>query len=292
MAKTFFPFDTIPVMEAEWSKMAKYWRTDGVLVDGTSMAATGGDLAVSAGTGLQVNVAKGKAWIQGHYFESDQTETLTFASNLGGTGNRVDTVTVELDWVQNKMDFKVIQGGTDGQPPALPNSSAKYYIPLANVTISNADAIVSVADVREPSVGMDFTISAKVGRDTAQNISSGVDTAVLFTIKHFDSCNIWNGGYKLTAPKSGLYLITLCINWQTNATGSRIHRIRKNGTTIIQEEQFPAGSATFTRTITTVTRLNKGDYIEAIVQQNSGSTLSLGVLGESEPSFSLTFLSE
>ncbi|MFC7443397.1 hypothetical protein [Laceyella putida] len=292
MAKTFYPFDTIPVMEAEWSKMAQWWRTNGVLVEGQIMDSTSADLAVTKGTDPQVKVAKGKAWIEGHYFESTATETLTPPSNQGASGNRVDRVTLELDWVKNKIDLVILPGGTDGQPPTLPNSSAKYYIPLAKVTISNTNTIVSIEDEREPSIGPGFTIAAKVGRSAAQTITSGLETSVLFTVKHYDNCNIWNGGYKLTAPKTGLYLATLCINWQTNTNGSRIHRIRKNGSTVIQEEQFPSGSASFTRTITTVTRLSKGDYIEALVLQNSGVNLDIGVLGESQPSLSLTFLSE
>lgn len=292
MAKTFYPFDTIPVMEAQWGKMARYWRTNGILVANQYIYNISDDLAVTKGsTAPQLKVAKGKAWVEGHYFESTASETLTPPSNQGAAGNRVDRVALELDWVKNQMDFVILTGGTDGQPPSLPNSSAKFYLPLAKVTISNTNTIVSIEDEREPSIGANFTIAAKVGRDAPQTIPSGTDTKIAFNVKHYDNCNVWDGT-KLTAPKSGLYLVTLCVNWQTNTTGSRVHRIKKNDSTVIQEEQFPAGSASFTRTITAVTRLSKGDYLEALVTQNSNSDLVIGVSGESQPSFSLTFLSE
>lgn len=195
MAKTFFPFDTIPVMEADWVKMAKRWRNDGVLVENQVIDVTSNDLVVQAGTGLQATIAPGKAWIQGHYFESDATETVTFASNIGAANNRIDRVTVQVDWIQNKMDFVVLQGGTDGNPPALPNSSAKYYLSLAQVTISKtADSIVSVKDERVPSTHKTFhnsIVLRKSGTDATINANTTVD--ILWDLREIDSMRQHDG---------------------------------------------------------------------------------------------------
>jgi hypothetical protein len=79
--------------------MAKNWPTIGV---------TAG-LVVTAGTGMTVNVSKGGAAIQGHFFSLDAAQSLTVLP-ADPTYNRIDLVVVHLDWVKGDMSLSIVKG--------------------------------------------------------------------------------------------------------------------------------------------------------------------------------------
>lgn len=261
------------------------------------MSTTTNDLAVTAGTGLSVKVAPGTAWVKGHYFNSDSTITKTL-SPADSQNPRIDRIVLRNDWIANQITVEVIQGApaASPSPPTLAIlEGTRWEMPLAQVYVAaNASSISgsNITDEREPAVAGGFTIAARIFRASTYSVPNATETAVPFDTAIYDNCNIWNGGYKLTAPRTGYYLITLAISWPGNSTGTRYQRIRKNGTTYLAESQWQPGSATNTTNTTTVAKLTKGDYIEALVYQSSGGALSLQNLSEVYPMITMTYIGE
>lgn len=137
--------------------------------------------------------------------------------------------------------------------------------------------------------------AARVYNATNQTLTTGILTTLLFGSERFDSDGIHdtvtNSG-RLTAVTSGLYAITGQANFATNATGSRSLGIRLNGTTELAQDERPSSGATPTSTtLTTYYRLNAGDYVELLAQQNSGGNLDVTATGDSSPAFSLVWQS-
>lgn len=279
-----WPFDAgagKSVDETKWRKMAERWRSQGILpVYGVSQAEdVDSEFKVTVASGMTVNIAAGQGWARGVYFETTATQQLTLS-----TGNalnpRIDRIVIRVDLGANTAQLMVLEGtpNVSPTPPAVTRNSTVWDIYLAQVYVAQGAVSLqasNITDEREPSTACGFTIASKVTRATAYSVPNATDTAFPWDTNIYDNCGCWNGGYKLTAPRDGFYLIHLAISWAANTTGTRIQRVRRNGTQYILEDQFqPAASATNTRSSATVARLNKGDYIEALVYQSSGGTLA------------------
>jgi hypothetical protein len=155
VAETYFPFDAGPgatVTEAQWSKMARLWRKDGVIHD-PDIAIAGYRCAVTAdGSGMHVFVNGGIAWIQGFYYENSANLTLPIAA--ADSQDRIDRITLRLDTTANSIHAHVTKGTPSGSPvaPALAAGPILWDIPLALVavdsTATNIDA-PDITDVRE-----------------------------------------------------------------------------------------------------------------------------------------------
>lgn len=133
MAESAYPFDTVPVYEAQWGEMAQLWARSGVV--GTTRTSTDPTLRVTLGTGLTVNVAPGPAWVRGHYYTSDATVTRTGSTNTS-TNPRIDRVVLRLDTTANTITPTIIEGtpATSPVPPALTRTATVHDIPLARMT--------------------------------------------------------------------------------------------------------------------------------------------------------------
>lgn len=154
MTQTYYPFDSgsgANVTEAQWSKMAQYWLNTGVIKGALN------DLQVYAdSTGLQVKVKSGRAWIQGHFFESDAEEVLAIAS-ADATNPRIDRVIIRLDWTANTVQLAVLQGNPAVTPvaPALTQNVSRWEISLAQVRVNAVVSTIAagnITDERFPGV--------------------------------------------------------------------------------------------------------------------------------------------
>ncbi|WP_236243124.1 hypothetical protein [Streptomyces sp. CC228A] len=131
------------VTDAEYERIAARFSDDGV--DG-SPADTA---VVSAGVGLQVVVRSGVyASVRGHaWYSGAVDDTLAIASNSSGS-TRVDRVVLQLDRATWDVRAVVVQGTPGSGAPALTQdtgSSGEYEIPLAQVTVPDAAASVTVS---------------------------------------------------------------------------------------------------------------------------------------------------
>lgn len=89
---------------------------------------------------------------------------------------------------------------------------------------------------------------------------------------------------RLTAPITGLYHVGGSVRWATNATGVRQMNLRKNGSTLLDVSVVPgSASVVAINKVSAIVRLAKGEYVDALVFQNSGGALDAELDGEYSP---------
>ena len=140
--------------------------------------------------------------------------------------------------------------------------------------------------------------AARVTRSSGQPIDDKTTTAVSFDTETYDQGgslhdNVTNNT-RLTAPVDGVYVVNAQVFWaaSVDADGNRQLFLKRDGTTRIATTTHEGSINGVVTTATAFVRLTAGQYVEAVVTQNSGSTHT--VLRRSDgstPSFSMTFLS-
>lgn len=150
MTIRYFPFDTgagSAVTEAQWSKMGQAWLSTGVVAGELE------NLRVYAdGSGMNVKIRPGRAWIKGHLLESDAEVILPVAASHPSL-NRWDIVVAEVDWINSTMGLVVVTGTPASSPsyPPLTTSTTKWQIPLGYIYVAAGATSVSggnIADAR------------------------------------------------------------------------------------------------------------------------------------------------
>ncbi|MEJ5222856.1 MAG: hypothetical protein WHV44_00250 [Anaerolineales bacterium] len=222
MAQSYFPFDTgagSTVTEAQWSKMARFWRNDGVLYDALNRLEVYAD-----STGMQVKVRSGAAWIKGHYFESDAQETLPISA-AHATLNRIDRVVVRLNWTTNTIALAVLTGTPASTPtaPALTQSSTIWEISLAQVYVGAAVSTIAagnVTDERPWAAGgeQNFSIQVIIGNgiDVLTNGVKGylevpvdcyvVGWRIVSDVSGSVQVGVWRSTYATFPPQTPSYI--------------------------------------------------------------------------------------
>lgn len=108
-----------------------------------------------------------------------------------------------------------------------------------------------------------YNISARVWQSGAQSLPSG--TAISYnSVTYETGANIWDvaNPTRLTAPVSGVYIVTADVAAESDSAGSRTFRV--NGTTAAHNANAPrfwTGSGSTTALI----HMNAGDYVECVV---------------------------
>ena len=138
--------------------------------------------------------------------------------------------------------------------------------------------------------------AARVTRTVSQGIPNDESTTLNFNSERYDTAGMHSNSSNLsriTAPVKGIYLVTAQARWNSNVFGGRYLDLRKNGTTQLAQDGRNANTDHFNvpnLNLSTVTRFAADDYVEALVYQNSGGTLSVSQDPESSPELSMTWL--
>ena len=191
MAESSWPFhdgvDGTPVLEDQWSYMARQWAATGVVG-----APGDANLQVFAnGSGMEVHVRSGRASVRGHWFLSDAQETLAIAANSSGNP-RIDRVVVQLDPSSNEATLAVLTG-TPGTVPTAPSltqtDTGVYELTLAQVAVANGAASISALNVTDERTftSVPYTVALSSRRPTSPVIGQGIyetDTGL---------DKVWNG---------------------------------------------------------------------------------------------------
>ena len=109
-------------------------------------------LKVSPANGkMAVNVAVGKAWINGYFYElSDSAKELTIAT--GDANNpRIDKVVCSLNLSQRLIELKIIQGAASANPqaPAHSREDEVFDLVLAEVAVAAGAEELSEEDITD-----------------------------------------------------------------------------------------------------------------------------------------------
>lgn len=107
-------------------------------------------LKVTAGTGLQVTVAAGQGWIDGHKLIN--TAALNLSIDAADVLlDRIDRVVFYADYTARQMGVKVVKGTAASNPtaPALVRSSSEYQMSLATVQIPKTATTLTNAQISD-----------------------------------------------------------------------------------------------------------------------------------------------
>jgi hypothetical protein len=214
----YFPFDNQPSYEAQWRDMMETMRSTGIILWGNSLAK--GNLAVIPGTGLQIRISPGKAWMKGHMFKhTGEPYELGISSNNSGS-TRNDLIVLRADFVSNTIEYKVVENST------TPTQNATVWeLPLAQVIVSNgATTIISsdIKDLRVVSSQAGFTPFCIAKHSTSQAVAqSGATGGVIleFDTIDFDPTHMHQTGsqaerQRFYIKEAGLYLVNCSIGWE------------------------------------------------------------------------------
>jgi hypothetical protein len=133
----------------------------------------------------------------------------------------------------------------------------------------------------------------------SQTIPNNANTAVVFNQESYDSDGYHdnstnNTRFTVPSGKSGKYAIDFkaYFNQALGAAYVGYAALRKNGTEIIGGMQTPGSSNPSSHSCSTVVQLNSGDYVEAILWQNSGVGRDIGASanGQSLVQFNMVWL--
>lgn len=122
--------------------------------------------------------------------------------------------------------------------------------------------------------------AARAKMATPQAITSAINTYVAFDAEDYDTDGIHDTAVnttRLTIKTPGLYIVQAGIVWPTtSATGMRHVVIQRNRTDSLSEQDSP-GSTVAGPVMTTggVYNLAAGDYLEVLVRQDSGGSLTI-----------------
>jgi len=136
----------------------------------------------------------------------------------------------------------------------------------------------------------DFTASAiarmgcRAWRSTNLAVVTSTDTAVGLDSESHDTAGLHDNSTnpsRITIPTNGnkgIWIFSANCFWAANATGTRVLKIRKNGTTLIAYTQVAVNSGTYGTSqhlVTQVLAPAVADYFEMVVFQDSGGNLNI-----------------
>lgn len=131
-------------------------------------------------------------------------------------------------------------------------------------------------------------MKARVYNDANISIPNNTLTALTFNSERFDTGGFHNTSVntaRLTIPITGTYLVGGAARFASNTTGSRQVNLRVDAVTYIARHNAPATAGLVFLSISTLTSLNSGSYVEFVVNQDSGGALNVEVDGSWSPWF-------
>ena len=145
---SFWNSEVGDVREYNASEFAEYFNrfiSDGVYVKDSQMG-----LRVLAGSGLQITVAVGFAYIKGYLYKSDEIITKTIDAP-DATLNRIDRVVLRFDEIARSIEVVIKKGGfaSSPVPPVLVNTDSLKEMSLAQIRVNKGATSVTVTDERE-----------------------------------------------------------------------------------------------------------------------------------------------
>jgi hypothetical protein len=121
--------------------------------------------------------------------------------------------------------------------------------------------------------------AARVTNSNDEAVANGLPTTLTFDTNAYDNDSIHStttNPSRLTAPLRGIYEVTGQVEWSTDSSGYIGAQIGKDGTEQVGADvrvPAPSGISSFEQ-VTAQVQLNVGDYVELVVQQSSGATLT------------------
>lgn len=147
----------------------------GLISDGIYQS-VGETFVVSAATGMNVNVGRGRAWLINTWTFNDTFPLLQVAIPAShATLNRIDTVVIEVDKTNRINTVKVITGTPNASPvaPTLTSTTLLKQAPLADVYVGAAVTSITAGNITN-------RVGVVGGTPFVTSIVTNVDPSTLF----------------------------------------------------------------------------------------------------------------
>jgi len=120
------------------------------------------------------------------------------------------------------------------------------------------------------------TPGVTLNKSATQSIATGAWTALVWDVEVTNSAGMHNGtnNTRITFPSAGMYLVTFNGEWTASTTAQRLAALQVNGTTREFQLNEAPGDQRQAFTLTALRKFSAGDYVEAVVFQNTGSSLN------------------
>lgn len=182
-----------------------------------------------------------------------------------------------LDWIEEYLSNRQGISLKDLPMQALRDSLEQDWNPSAD-TLVLPKSITTESLAQVPTVGVKI-----IAPDPASSVPTASETAISWGSVEWDTSDsqgMWSAAAatKLVAPIDGIYTASGYVVYPENHTGDRFVGIRPNGGPTLGWNGGPTPATAGQNhplTATTVVKLFKGQYVEIVGYQNSGSSLSV-----------------
>lgn len=170
MTEASWPFYGTETNETQFSKWARSLADSGIV--------TG--CALSAGTGMTVNIAAGQALVRGVFYENDAAKALTVGAAPGTAGQtRLDAIVLRLDQTANTITAAIKAGTANtsgGTLPTLTQNETTYELLIGTVSVANGVAAITSGMITElrPSTGKRVGVGPSTRQPTATAYGEGL----------------------------------------------------------------------------------------------------------------------
>lgn len=134
----------------------------------------------------------------------------------------------------------------------------------------------------------------RVYNSANESIASGAGVALTFDSERYDNGNCHSTASntsRLTAPKTGKYIITGHVMWASSAAGSfRSISLRTGGSVYIATQNLPVNGAYDEMSLCTIYHLAYNDYVELMVQHDAGVAINVLAAVNHSPEFAMQWV--
>lgn len=271
----YAPFDSgagANVTEDTWRKMMVHaGRANGVLRGIDNALAVTGD-----SSGMQVKVATGQVWVQGHWGQSTSIKTVPLTA-AHATLARKDRIVVRVDFVNNRIELDALTGTPNASPvlPSLTQNTSIYESHIGEVAVAAAASTISAGNVTDNRI---FTSSfARFTKSGTQSINDSSLTKVSCSLATTAAGDIVaNGGNtEWTLSRDGWWLMSAGLSYATNTTGFRRVSIGTSTGTIVAQQETSASPDTVKMNCATALQVVAGTAYSLYAFHNRGSALNV-----------------
>jgi hypothetical protein len=145
-----------------------------------------------------------------------------------------------------------------------------------------ADGAVGVDETGTlPAARLEFPLDSTACSGQPSITGDGALETLTYSVERFDTANLHSGPCaetgKLVAPRTGVYQVNASVVWNSEPGGTRFIGLRVNGNedNYLAASRVPGSADTPEQSVSSMARLNAGDFVEVRVSQNSGNTVTL-----------------
>lgn len=226
---------------------------------------TASNLQVRAGSGMNIIVPTGKAWLLGYGYYNDSNKTIQLQT-ANGTYPRIDSVVTRYDesppLAHPKIETIVVTGTptSNPSPPSIVRTNTIYDLKLAEVTVKKGATSISQADIKDTR--FDATVCGIV-----KSPASRIDTTNLFAQYDAEFQN-FKGQMQAGDIASSLQMQVNALTDQLGEMTSRVAELEPEIATLTPLNGF---SLTNVNKPATATRQGREVHIQIGVEQSSAA---------------------